>query len=108
VLPRFTKGGQRPTVAQASSSSTRDWSHYRRASAPTSAGTHSLTRAGTRPTFDPEDLRGAPAHRVEELPNTAFAITAYADPFDFESTQAHDWIVEITRYLNARRKDRHA
>ena len=63
---------------------------------------------GYAPYFEPEDLRAAPAHRVEELPDDTFAITAYPDPFDFESTEAHRRIVEVTRYLNERRKDRPA
>jgi hypothetical protein len=58
--------------------------------------------------FEPEDLRSTPAHRVEEHSDTTFAITAYPDPFDFESTEARHRIVEITRYLNERRKDRAA
>jgi hypothetical protein len=65
-----------------------------------------LDPRGYAPYYEPEVLRLAPAARVEELPNDAFAITAYPNPFDFESPDAHRRIVELTRYLNERRKDR--
>jgi hypothetical protein len=67
-----------------------------------------LDPRGYAPYFEPEDLRAAPAERVEEFPDGAFAITAYPDPFDFESAEAHRRIVEITHYLSERRKDRSA
>lgn len=67
-----------------------------------------ISPRGYAPYFEPEDLRGIPAHRVEELPDAAFAITAYPAPLDFESAEAHRRIVDITRYLNERRSDRAA
>lgn len=57
------------------------------------------------PYFDPEDLRRAPAHRVEGRDDGTIALTAYADPFDFESAETTRRIVELTQYLNGRRKD---
>ncbi|HEX5707337.1 MAG TPA: hypothetical protein VFX96_08575 [Pyrinomonadaceae bacterium] len=56
------------------------------------------------PFFDAEDLRGVPAHRVEERDDGSFALTAYPDPFDFEGAEATRRIKEVTDYLNARRK----
>jgi hypothetical protein len=64
-----------------------------------------ISQSGYAPYFDLKDLLNTPAHRVEELPDSAVAITAYPDPFDFESRDAHRRIVEITHYLNDRRKD---
>ena len=65
-----------------------------------------LDPRGYAPYFEPEDLRRTPAHRVEERADDSFVITAYPDPFDFESEEANHHIVEITNYLNERRKDR--
>lgn len=56
------------------------------------------------PSFDAEDLRQAPAHRVEEFADGTFAITAYPDPFDFESPEADRRIRELNAYLNERQK----
>jgi hypothetical protein len=64
-----------------------------------------ISQPGYAPYFDLKDLLNTPAQRIEELPDGAVAITAYPDPFDFESREAHRRIVEITRYLNERRKD---
>jgi hypothetical protein len=63
-----------------------------------------LTPASYEPYFTTEDLLKTPAHRVEELPDKSFAITAYPDPFAFESPEAHRRIVEVTNYLNQHRK----
>ncbi|HKE56268.1 MAG TPA: hypothetical protein VKB46_06195 [Pyrinomonadaceae bacterium] len=65
-----------------------------------------MSRRGYEPYFALEDLLKTPAHRVEELPDAAVAITAYPDPFNFESTESHRKIVELTHFLNERRKDR--
>lgn len=64
-----------------------------------------LSPRGYAPSFDAEDLRRAPAHRVEEREDGTFAITAYPDPFDFEGAEAARRIEEVTNYLNERRKD---
>jgi hypothetical protein len=64
-----------------------------------------ISQPGYAPYFDLKDLLNTPAHHVEELPGAAVAITAYPDPFDFESPDAHRRIVEVTRYLNERRRD---
>jgi hypothetical protein len=70
-------------------------------------GWHTLmSRRGYEAYFDLEDLLRTPAHRVEELADAAVAITAYPDPFNFESAESHRKILELTQYLNERRKDR--
>lgn len=106
VLPRFTKGG-----ATADRRPGEFFLNQGLEPLPPCFGSYLgwytlLDPRGYAPYFDPEDLRRTPAASVEELPNAAFAITAYPNPFDFESTEAHRRIVEITRYLNERRKDR--
>jgi hypothetical protein len=69
-------------------------------------GWHTLiSRRGYAPYFELQDLLQVPAYHVEELANAAVSITAYPNPFDFESSDTHRRIVEITRYLNDRRKD---
>jgi hypothetical protein len=108
VLPRFTKGGatadRRPgdfVLSQGLGPLPPCFGSY--------LGWYTLIdQRGYAPYFELEDLRDAPAQRVEELPDAAFAITAYPNPFDFESPEAHRRIVETTRYLNERRKDRPA
>lgn len=54
--------------------------------------------------FDAEDLRRVPAHRVEEREDGSFAITAYPDPFAFDTPEADRRILEITAHLNERNK----
>lgn len=54
--------------------------------------------------FAAEDLRRVPAHRVDEREDGTFAITAYPDPFAFETPEADRRIREITDYLNERSK----
>ena len=66
---------------------------------------HLVSPRGYAPYFEPEDLRGLPAHRVEELPDGTFAVTSYPDPFAFEDESVRSRIVEMTNYLNERRKD---
>jgi hypothetical protein len=108
VLPRFTKGG-----ATADHRPGEFFLNQGLDPLPPCFGSYLgwytlIDPRGYAPYFEPDDLRDTPAQRVEELPNAAFAITAYPDPFDFEGTEAHRRIVEITRYLNERRKDRPA
>lgn len=69
---------------------------------------HLISPRGYAPYFDADDLRRLPAHRVEERPDATFAIMSYPDPLDFESAEAQRRIVEMTRHLNARRKDARA
>lgn len=66
---------------------------------------HVISPRGYAPSFDAETLRHTPAHNVEELPDGSFAITTYPDPLDFASEDSTRRIVEITNYLNERRKD---
>ena len=66
---------------------------------------HILSPRGYAPYFEPEDLGRLPAHRVEELPDGTFAVTSYPDPFAFEDASVRSRIVEMTNYLNERRKD---
>lgn len=66
---------------------------------------HLLAPRGYEPFFEPEDLRGLPAHRVEEREDGVFAVTSYEDPFGFEDAAVRSRIVEMTDYLNERRKD---
>lgn len=66
---------------------------------------HVISPRGYARSFDAETLRRTPAHKVEELPDGAFAITAYPDPLDFAAEDSTRRIVEITKYLNERRKD---
>jgi hypothetical protein len=66
---------------------------------------HLLAPRGYEPYFEPEDLRHLPAHRVEERDDGTFAVTSYEDPFKFEDASARARIVEMTDYLNERRKD---
>lgn len=106
VLPRFTKGG-----ATADRRPSEFFLNQGLEPLPPCFGSYLgwytlIDPRGYAPYFEPEHLLRAPAQLVEELPDAAFAITAYPDPFDFESSAAHRRIVEITRYLNERRKDR--
>jgi hypothetical protein len=64
-----------------------------------------ISPRGYAPSFDAETLRRTPAHKVEELPDGTFAIMCYANPLDFASADSTRRIVEITNYLNERRKD---
>jgi hypothetical protein len=66
---------------------------------------HLLAPRGYEPFFEPEDLRHLPAHRVEERDDGTFAIASYEDPFKYEDAAARARIVEMTDYLNERRKD---
>jgi hypothetical protein len=66
---------------------------------------HVISPRGYAASLDAETLRRTPAHKVEELPDGAFAITTYPDPLDFAGAEATRRIVEITNYLNERRKD---
>jgi hypothetical protein len=66
---------------------------------------HVISPRGYAPSFDAETLRRTPAHGVEELPDGSFAITTYPDPLDFAGEDSTRRIVEITNYLNERRKD---
>ena len=66
---------------------------------------HVISPRGYAPSFDAETLRRTPAHRVEELSDGSFAITSYPDPLDFAAEDSTRRIVEITNYLNERRKD---
>jgi hypothetical protein len=66
---------------------------------------HLLAPRGYEPYFEPEDLRHLPAHRVEERDDGTFAVTSYEDPFAYESAPARARVVEMTDYLNERRKD---
>lgn len=66
---------------------------------------HLLAPRGYEPYFEPEDLRHLPAHRVEERDGGAFAITSYPDPFAYADAPARARVVEMTDYLNERRKD---
>jgi hypothetical protein len=66
---------------------------------------HLLAPRGYEPYFDPEDLRHLPAHRVEERDGGTFAVTSYEDPFKFEDASARARVIEMTDYLNERRKD---
>jgi hypothetical protein len=66
---------------------------------------HVISPRGYAPSFDAETLRRTPAHKVEELPDGSFAITSYPDPLDFAAEDSTRRIVEITNYLNERRKD---
>lgn len=66
---------------------------------------HLLAPRGYEPYFEPEDLRGLPAHRVEERDDGTFAITSYPEPFAYADAPARSRVVEMTDYLNERRKD---
>lgn len=66
---------------------------------------HLLAPRGYEPYFEPEDLRNLPAHRVEERDDGTFAVTSYEDPFRYADASARARIVEMTDYLNERRKD---
>ena len=66
---------------------------------------HLLAPLGYEPFFEPEDLRHLPAHRVEERDDGTFAVTSYEDPFAYADAPARTRIVEMTDYLNERRKD---
>jgi hypothetical protein len=66
---------------------------------------HLLGPRGYAPYFEPEDLRGLPAHRVEERDDGTFAVTSYPEPFAYEDAPARSRVVEMTDYLNERRKD---
>ena len=66
---------------------------------------HVISPRGYAQSFDAETLRHTPAHNVEELPDGSFAITSYPDPLDFAGEDSTRLIVEITNYLNERRKD---
>lgn len=66
---------------------------------------HVVSPRGYEPYFNAEDLRLMPAHKLEELPDGAFAITCYPGILDFAGDEATRRIVEITNYLNERRKD---
>lgn len=66
---------------------------------------HVISPRGYAPSFDADTLRHTPAHNVEELPDGSFAIMSYPDPLDFASEESTRRIVEITNYLNERRKD---
>lgn len=66
---------------------------------------HLVAPRGYEPYFEPEDLRALPAHRVEERDGGAFAVTSYPDPFEFEDAAARSRVIEMTDYLNDRRRD---
>lgn len=66
---------------------------------------HLLAPRGYEPYFEPEDLRHLPAHRVEERDDGTFAVTSYEDPFKYDDASARARVVEMTDYLNQRRKD---
>jgi len=66
---------------------------------------HLLAPRGYEPYFEPEDLRGLPAHRVEERDGGTFAVTSYPNPLAFGDAPVRARIVEMTDYLNERRKD---
>lgn len=55
--------------------------------------------------FEPEDLRDAPFYKIEELSDGALGLTAYEHPLEFATAENTRRIVEITNYLNDRRKD---
>jgi hypothetical protein len=64
-----------------------------------------LSPLGYAPYFTAESLRTAPAYRVEELPGDVFAIMTYADPLAFDSPEAREYVVAVTRALDERRLD---
>ena len=105
ALPRFTKGGatadQRPSeffLNQGLRPLPPCFGSY--------LGWYTLmSPRAYEPYYDREDLRRAPAHRVEARADGSLAVTAYADPFDFEGAEATRRIVELTRYLTERRRD---
>lgn len=66
---------------------------------------HLLAPRGYEPYFGPEDLRHLPARRVEERGDGTFAVTSYEDPYGYKDAAARARIVEMTNYLNERRKD---
>jgi hypothetical protein len=66
---------------------------------------HLVSPLGYADYFDPEDLRALPSHDLKELSLGWFAITSYADPFQFADEASRLKIVELTEYLNERRKD---
>jgi hypothetical protein len=66
---------------------------------------HIIHPRGYEPYFEADDMRKIPAYRVEELSDRSFAIMSYPDPLEFAGEEAKKRVVDITNYLNERRKD---
>lgn len=66
---------------------------------------HLISPLGYGPYFDREDLLNMPAYDVQELEDGIIQVITYKDPLDFASEESRQRIIEITNYLNHRRKD---
>ncbi len=64
-----------------------------------------LTPLGYQAYFERADLLKAPAFKVEELEDQSICLTAYPQASNYEHKESQIRIVELTNYLNQKRKD---